>query len=193
MKLKSGYLFLAASLLFISCVKQIPTPEYYQENLFVYDNTPEHNVVYRIPAIATASNGNVIAVTDYRDCGADIGFGLVSLHYKISHDNGKTWSESKILAQGHDGKYGLDEENDLEAGFGDAAIVADKESPSVLILSCCGNVSYPSATLAHHQGIARFYSSDNGETFSSYEDISSPIYEMFQNTGVNVVSMFVGS
>ena len=37
-------------------------------------------VPYRIPAIATAHNGNLIAVSDYRYCGGDIGFGRVDLH-----------------------------------------------------------------------------------------------------------------
>ena len=193
MKTQSFFALVFTVFLFASCSKTESVSQCYHENLFVYDNSPEHNIVYRIPAIATTSNGNIIAVSDYRDCGADIGFGLVSLHYKVSHDNGKTWGEEKILAQGHEGKYGLGEDNDLEAGFGDAAVVADRESSKVLILSCCGNVSYPDATFSHHQGIARFYSTDNGETFSNYEDISGAIYDMFKETGIDLASMFVGS
>ena len=57
---------------------------------------------YRIPAIAKAKNGDLIAISDDRFCGADIGNGRVDLVYKVSHDNGATWSDNDImLAQGY--------------------------------------------------------------------------------------------
>ena len=57
-------------------------------------------IPYRIPAIATCSNGDIIAASDYRYCGSDIGYGAVDMVYRISRDNGKTWSEEKIFADG---------------------------------------------------------------------------------------------
>ena len=49
-------------------------------------------VPYRIPAIAVTPKGTLIAVSDYRPCGGDIGFGRVDLRYRLSNDNGHTWS-----------------------------------------------------------------------------------------------------
>lgn len=163
-----------------------------QTNLFEYGNEG-NDICYRIPAIATTKNGNVISVADYRYCGGDIGFGRVSLHYRISKDNGKTWGKKKVLVEAHEGKYGPKQDNDLEAGFGDPAIVADRESNRVLVISCCGNVSYQAGTWEHHQGIARFYSNNNGKSFSKYEDISPSIYAQFKAAGVEPQAMFVGS
>ena len=41
--------------------------------------------------------GDILAVGDYRYCGADIGFGRVDIHGRISKDNGQTWgTEFKI-------------------------------------------------------------------------------------------------
>ena len=174
-----------------------------QTNLFEFGTTG-NSICYRIPAIATAKNGNVIALTDYRYGGADIGFGRVSLRYRVSKDNGTTWGPVTTLQESHQGSYGVDKANDLWAGFGDPALVADRESNRVLALSCCGNVSYPAGTWEHHQGIARFRSEDCGETWTTFgdpvdgidchwQDISDPIYQKFKDGGVNVSAMFVGS
>ena len=174
-----------------------------QTNLFEY-GSEGNDVCYRIPAIATAKNGNVIALTDYRYGGQDIGFGRVSLRYRISKDNGETWGDITTLQESRQGAYGVDKTNDLWAGFGDPCVVADRESNRVLAISCCGNVSYPAGTFAHHQGIARFRSEDAGETWTTFgdpvdgiechwQDISEPIYQKFKNAGVDVAAMFVGS
>ena len=174
-----------------------------QTNLFEYGSTG-NSICYRIPAIATAKNGNVIALTDYRYGGADIGFGRVSLRYRVSKDNGATWGPITTLQESRQGSYGVDVANDLWAGFGDPCVVADRESDRVLAMSCCGNVSYPAGTWAHHQGIARFRSEDGGETWTTFgdpvagiechwQDISAPIYQKFKDGGVDVAAMFVGS
>ena len=64
--------------------------------LFRYDGTPEYNVCYRIPAITTVENGThkgrVLAISDYRYCGKDIGNGRIDLYMSYSDDNGVTWS-----------------------------------------------------------------------------------------------------
>ncbi|MCF0188274.1 MAG: exo-alpha-sialidase [Bacteroidaceae bacterium] len=163
-----------------------------QVRVFEY-GSKGHDICYRIPAIATASNGDVISVADYRYCGSDIGYGRLSLHARISHDNGYTWGPLIVVAEAHEGKYGVNEAHDAEAGFGDPAIVADRESGNVLLLSCCGNVTYQAGTSEHHQGIARFRSSDNGRTWSKFEDIAPAIYQMFRDSGVSPEALFIGS
>ena len=154
-------------------------------------------IPYRIPAIATAKNGNIIAVADYRHSRADIGMatnGRIDLRARISKDNGETWGEIFDIIQGK-GAAGIDaSNNDMYVGFGDPAIVADRESDRVLVISCSGNVSFPGGQRNNHQGIAHFYSEDCGETWSTPVDRAEHIYAQFDNTQHGPVrAMFVGS
>lgn len=154
-------------------------------------------IPYRIPAIATAKNGNIIAVADYRHSRADIGMatnGRIDLRARISTDNGKTWGEIFDIIQGK-GAAGIDaSNNDMYVGFGDPAIVADRESNRVLVISCSGNVSFPNGQRNNHQGIAHFYSENCGETWSTPVDRSESVYAQFDNTQYGPVrAMFVGS
>ncbi|MBR4967584.1 MAG: exo-alpha-sialidase [Bacteroidaceae bacterium] len=154
-------------------------------------------IPYRIPAIATAKNGNIIAVADYRHSRADIGMatnGRIDLRARISTDNGETWGEIFDIIQGK-GAAGIDaSNNDMYVGFGDPAIVADRESDRVLVISCSGNVSFPNGQRNNHQGIAHFYSEDCGLTWSTPVDRAEHIYAQFDNTQHGPVrAMFVGS
>lgn len=172
-----------------------PEPRF---EVFVYDNG-ENTIQSRIPAIATAQNGNVIAASDYRYSGADIGMsssndGKIDLRYRVSTDNGATWSEIKTMAQAKGYAYGNETGDSLHAAFGDPCIVADRESPRVLVLSCSGMVSFPNGTRTNHQGIARMYSEDNGLTWGSAENIAESIYAQFDKRDDGPVrAMFVGS
>lgn len=148
-------------------------------------------VPYRIPAIATAKNGDLIAVADYRYSGGDIGTGKIDLRYSRSHDNGATWGPAATLVAGADF---TDTTTYMHTGFGDPCIVADRKSSRMLLLSCSGAVMFPYGTRHHHQGIARFYSDDNGATWSAPTDISEAIYSLFDNSKIGAPrSMFVGS
>ena len=153
-------------------------------------------IPYRIPAIATAKNGNIIAVADYRHSRADIGMatnGRIDLRARISEDNGKTWGDIFDIVQGK-GAEGIDaSNNDMYVGFGDPCIVADRESDRILVISCSGNVSFPNGQRNNHQGIAHFYSTD-GKNWSAPVDRSESIYAQFDNTQHGPVrAMFVGS
>ncbi|MBR4065613.1 MAG: exo-alpha-sialidase, partial [Bacteroidaceae bacterium] len=160
--------------------------------------TPTTSAIpYRIPAIATAKNGNIIAVADYRHSRADIGMatnGRIDLRARISKDNGETWGDIFDVIKGK-GADGIDaSNNDMYVGFGDPAIVADRESDRVLVISCSGNVSFPNGQRNNHQGIAHFYSEDCGEKWSAPVDRSEHIYAQFDNTQHGPVrAMFVGS
>ena len=59
--------------------------------------TPRDGHPYRIPAIATAANGDIFAICDYRPCGNDIGYGEVDLVCRVSSDNGVTWTDWKVM------------------------------------------------------------------------------------------------
>ncbi len=159
--------------------------------------TPTSNAIpYRIPAIATASNGDIIAVADYRHSRADIGMatnGRIDLHARISHDNGKTWGDIFPIIEGQ-GAAGINTPGQMYVGFGDPCIVADRESSRVLVLSCSGNVSFPNGQRNNHQGITHFYSEDYGKTWSKPVDRSESIYAQLDNTPYGPVrAMFVGS
>ena len=159
--------------------------------------TPTSSAIpYRIPAITTASNGDLIAVADYRHSRADIGMatnGRIDLHARISKDNGKTWGNIFPIIEGR-GAAGTSTPNQMYVGFGDPCIVADRESSRVLVLSCSGNVSFPNGSRNNHQGIAHFYSNDYGQTWSEPVDRSESIYSQLDNTPYGPVrAMFVGS
>ena len=152
-----------------------------------------NSIPYRIPALAVTKGGTLIAVADYRHSGTDIGvtkYGRIDLHYSLSYDNGKTWTEVKSLI---DGK-GAEATDFMSVGYGDPCIVADRESDRVLLLSCAGNVSFQNGTRQNHQNIARFYSEDGGTTWSAPEDIAESIYTQFDGSTYGPVrSMFIAS
>ncbi len=167
-------------------------PDEPQTNIFIYDTSRDSfKIVYRIPAIAQANNGTLVAAADYRYSGGDIGSGKLDLRYAYSTDNGKTWTEPKTLVscEGYTDTSVL-----MNTGFGDPCLVADRESNRMLLLSCSGNVMFPSGTREKHQAIARFYSEDGGQTWGEPTDISESIYAQFDTCTIGTAkSMFVGS
>ena len=162
-----------------------------QQDLLVCTSNPN----YRIPAIAQAKNGNLIAVSDYRFSGNDIGSGALDLRARISKDNGANWGDIVTIAD-HT-QYNKGSENATEfmhTGFGDPCIVADRESDKVLLMSCTGDIMYWNGTRNKHQGIARFYSENGGDTWQKPEDISENIYKLFDGSQIGgAKTMFIGS
>ena len=185
----SSNMFANTSDFYVTLVRKTPAVEP-QENIFI---TRSGGVPFRIPAIAKAKNGNLIAVADYRHSGADIGMvhnGRIDLLARISEDNGESWGDQFAIVEGQ----GANSPDFMHVGFGDPCIVADRESDRVLVLSCAGNVSFPSGTRNNHQNIARFYSEDNGKTWSEPVDIADPIYAMWDKSSQGpVMAMFIGS
>lgn len=181
-----------------------------ENNITDVFTTQAGDVPYRIPAITRAKNDNLVAVADYRYCKNDIGYGSIDLRYRISTDNGKTWGDIKTLVNYKDyptpttttdattnetttTTSGKSTEL-MHTGFGDPCIVTDCETGKMMVLSCTGNVTFQSATRNNHQGIARFYSTDNGETWEAPTEISESIYTLFDNsTSGKAESLFVGS
>lgn len=120
---------------------------------------------YRIPALITSWDGSIVAVTDKRknnqgDIPEDI-----DVIAKRSTDNGKTWSEPITIAQGT-GKGN---------GFGDAAIVKTNTENELLCMFIGGQglgASTPSDRIKTY--VSR--SKDNGQTWSTPQDISNQIF-----------------
>ena len=149
-----------------------------------YHNNPP----YRIPAIATRKDGKLLALNDYRPCGADIGFGRVDLVQRIGSFDGKEWGEGTTIITGNvndnvDGDI-TTQHND---GYGDPAVCIDRETGRVLLICVTGHTVCGSATRANPNRIARFYSEDGGETYHSavegneaiFDDITEEFYGLW--------------
>lgn len=141
----------------------------------VFSTPSDATIPYRIPAVAQAQNGNVIAIADYRHGGGEIGSGEIDLHGRILDNNG-AWGDVFTIAKGSE--Y-TDTCTLMHTGFSHPAIVADRESNRMLLMCCSGNTEFTSGTREKHQGIVRFYSEDGGQTWSSPTEISETIYSQF--------------
>lgn len=127
---------------------------------------------YRIPAMAVTRDSSVIVASDYRPCKADIGAGDVDVHIRISRDNAATWSEERKILNGSG--------SGNTAGYGDVAMVADRESDKVLMVVATGDVIFgrSGTFLAGGRKMRMAYvtSEDNGNSWSSPKDITDDIY-----------------
>ncbi|MBQ9990559.1 MAG: exo-alpha-sialidase [Lachnospiraceae bacterium] len=163
------------------CIEEIPKPTT-GSTLWTSQGAPDP---YRIPAIAAANNGNLLAVSDYRyKNDQDLGiyqntwpFGhRIDLVVKNSKNNGVNWSDSKNLTVDYS-KEGTSS-SDPAIGFGDAAIVADRDSDEVLLLSASGGNGYVSDQRIESSYMRSF---DNGESFSAPENLQDKIYALNEN------------
>ena len=151
-------------------------------DLWQSKTSPYPNDFYRIPAFAVTKDGTLLAVTDLRyKNNSDLGNNhRIDLLIKHSKDNGKTWSEAVNITK----TLPTD-----KTGYGDAAIVADRESNDVLILCVHGNVTYQAGDASKHLKVIQFVSHDGGKTFPEKKDISDTIFG-FKSSWV---SLFFGS
>ena len=149
---------------------------------------------YRIPGIVSASNGRLIATASRQICGTDPGYGQVDVVCRISDDHGVTWSDMIPVAVG-DASLINNVKTPMEAAYGDAAVVADRESDEVLVMAVAGCTVYGNGTTTRQNPniIAYIHSSDGGETWETPVDKTEQIYSLFDG-GDNVMqSGFIGS
>ena len=173
-----------------------------KEKVLFYSRRDGHP--YRIPAIATAPNGDIFAICDYRPCNADIGNGDVDIVCRISTDNGETWDDEIVLADGDGGST-----NRMETGYGDPAIVVDRESNKILVMmvagrTVCGDSRWDASKIGVKDATAvnraaRVYGTLN-ETTGKWEwtdpvEVTDDIYTLFldENNNATVTSYFIGS
>ena len=166
---------------------------YAQDRTEIFISKSDTAVHYRIPAIAALPGGEVVAVADYRFSRNDIGIvkdGRVDLRARTSKDNGCTWEEITTVVEGK----GKDSPDFMNVGFGDPAIVANRKSGRILLMCAAGNVSFLDGTRECHLRIPRFYSEDGGKTWTSPEDISEDLYNLFDDSKFGPLkSMFITS
>lgn len=168
-------------------------------------SSKKEDIPYRIPAIATVGKGphkgRLVAVADYRynrgDIGINVDGGPIDLRISYSDDNGKTWSTPAPM-MGKDGKpvsRGTGKEKKFDYAYGDPAIVADRESNRLLVMSCAGVEGFWGGRRDHPQEVAQWWSEDGGETWSEVHDATDQIYSLFDGTSPwgYIDSMFFGS
>ena len=164
---------------------------------------------YRIPAIATTANGYVFAINDFRPCGNDIGYGEVDLVMRHSTAagsdwDGHSWTESVTIADGQGDAYAANDTAKIwQVGFGDPAIVADRESNQVLVLSVCGNQTCWDGTFGEESPnpnrMARLYITYDENTkqwnVGEPEEVTYDVYRLFENKDgeAYAASMFIGA
>ena len=147
---------------------------------------------YRIPAIATTSTGRLIAVSDYRHSLDDIGrynFGTatpgIDLVIRTSDDNGKTWSDTTIIAKGSGVR------NSDNCAYGDAAIAVVGQK--VLVMGAAGDVMFGNGSATAHNRTVRIFSENNGGTWTAPQDISETFFIRADATINSAYSLFFGS
>ena len=120
---------------------------------------------YRIPAVITAKDGTIVAVTDKRkynegDLPQDI-----DIVCNRSTDGGHTWSEPYTIAQG----------TGVNHGFGDCALAWSNDNNG-LIAVFVGGVGLWNSTPSNPIRSYKSYSYDNGQTWTEPEDITNFIF-----------------
>lgn len=168
----------------ISCSRTAPS----FEDAVLFRNTETDTIPYRIPTLSVLSDGRLLALADYRHCKLDIGFGRVDIHGRISEGSG--WGEPFVLIEGTGVPHAVD------CGFGDAAMVADRESGEVLVITVCGETVYGHATTNRQNPnrVALLRSLDNCRTWEPWKEITEDVYGLFDASAYGPVqSCFVTS
>ncbi|OHS99826.1 neuramidase [Tritrichomonas foetus] len=143
--------------LFALCLSEEP----FKTVLFVPGD--EGSKQYRIPSVTTCLDGTLIAVTDKRwNHGGDLP-AKIDVVAKRSTDNGKTWGETITIASGNPN------------GYGDAALVVDRETGTVLCIFNGDNGFWQSTpTNPIRNYVSKSF--DNGKTWTKPVDITPMLY-----------------
>lgn len=141
-----------------------PLPLIEHNDVFV--SGEDDTKIYRIPAIITAMNGDLLAVIDARrNNAADlIHQRTIDITYKRSTDNGRSWGAMKTIADFPEGQ-----------GASDASLILNRENGEIF---CFYNWMGKSREF-------RFYmqrSKDHGHTWSEPKDITDQITPKGWNT-----------
>ena len=128
---------------------------------------------YRIPAIIVASNGNIVAIADNRYThGGDIGAvqGLMDVVYRVSKDGGKTWSPEKVM-----GNRSTSYDYSKAENKGDALVF--RANDGTLVCMAVSGGGFASATVNTPSRMVRSESTDNGETWSAWQEVGQNLIE----------------
>lgn len=162
MKSFQSFFLSLVAILFAACHPQVPTGIF--ERTVLLSSGDAGSKYFRIPAVATAADGSVVAVCDKRinslwDLPNDIDVACLR-----SEDLGRTWSEAVTIAGA-----------DTTTGYGDAALVLDEQRGNLLCLMASGNGFWQSDA-DNYARLMVSASQDNGQTWEEPRDITSQIY-----------------
>ena len=163
----------------------------------LFNSVNHKSTPYRIPAIATLKNGEILAIADQRPCGNDVGHGDVDIYAKVSKDNGATWTPSSDDPSSSADKPGRIADGSAntsswDTGFGDAAVVVDRESGDVLVICVAGHVVYGNGSSSAHNEMARIRATykDGALTWGVPEKVTS---DFFNGELSSAYTMFMAS
>lgn len=142
---------------------------------------------YRIPAIATTAKGRLVALSDLRPCGGDIGYGRVDILSRTSLDNGTTWSPAAAVLTGTG--------SGPETGYGDACLAADRQREELLLVCVSGDVPYARSRVDHSQRLVSTRARWNRRTKSwQWERPTDHTTDIYQGLfGGRINGLFMGS
>lgn len=145
------------------CSAQLPLGE----KVTVFDLGEAGSRFYRIPAIAVASDGTLVAVADKRGkSSADLP-NIISVVAKRSTDGGRSWSEQITVAQG---------DSASRRTYGDPALIRDKRTGN-LVCVFTGDNGFFASTPEKPQKIYVSRSFDCGLTWEKPREITSSFFQ----------------
>lgn len=125
-----------------------------------------NNNHYRIPAIITWTNGDILAFADKRYNGSGDLPNRIEVEVRISTNNGTNWDENKRITPAS---------TSTKDGHGDTAVVLDRKTGDILALVAYGQ-GFVASTPEDPIRIRVIRSRDGGRTWSAPTDITSQIY-----------------
>ena len=141
-------------------------PTNFGRQYIVFTNQKSINIHYRIPALLTLPNGDILAFADKRKGGAGDLPNQIEVMVRKSTNNGTNFNaEKRITPQSHSKKD----------GHGDTAVVLDKKTGHILALVAAGQ-GFVQSTPHDPIRIKVIRSKDNGESWSEPIDITSQVY-----------------
>ena len=158
----------------LTLVASVATALHVAAQSVVFDTDINSKQYYRIPVIVQLHDGRLLAIADDRhasnnDIGGNWGIDILG---KVSHDGGKTWKPSTMIADGDGYRMGFSDSH------GDAAAVVDRETGDILIMCASGSQGFLQSTLDNPLRVGRYTSADNGLTWQE-NDVTSDIYAIF--------------
>lgn len=183
--MKLPMLFTAVCAAFLSAAAQEAPQIAYEDPVsgayrsLVFNKGDFNSGFYRIPAIVTMPDGNLVAVADKRINTLYDLPGEIDVVCRISSDGGRTWGPYITVAQ-----------HDSIGGFGDPALVYDSRRKQLVVICTHGNGLWQE-TPGH---ISVVTSADGGHTWSEPLDINDQIWAQVPTEGkITATSMFATS
>lgn len=128
--------------------------------------TNNGSIHYRIPALLTLTNGDILAFADKRYNGAGDLPNKIEVMVKISTNNGTNWTDEKIITP---------TSTSSKDGHGDTAAVLDKKTGDVIAVVAFGQ-GFLNSTPQDPIRIRTIRSRNNGDSWEAPIDITSQIY-----------------